>query len=169
MIPIQPVCGEFNWRQLPRNRGYELTLNGEFAGSLRHPTISSTACEASTPSCNWTFLRTGFWGTGTEIVDSASRQHVATFQPAWNNRGTLIFADGQSFSLECKGIWHPTWTIKSSAGESVGWLHMREKTAEIAPGAVLDAERQMLLVMFLLYRVLQAEEDAAIVAVAAAS
>lgn len=169
MIPIPAVSTRFTWCKLPHNQGCELSLNGEFAGSLRHPTMSSSTCEAATPACSWTFLRTGFWGTGTEIVESASRQPIATFKPAWNNRGTLIFTDGQNFSIECKGIWHPTWTTKSMSGEVVAALHTRERTAEIASGTSLDAHRQLLLLIFMLYRVLQAEEDAAIVAVAAAS
>jgi hypothetical protein len=46
-------------------------------------------------------------------------------------------------------------------------VHTREKTVDVAPGSAIAASRLSLLMMFVWYRVLQAEEDAAGAVVAA--
>jgi hypothetical protein len=81
----------------------------------------------------------------------------------------LRFSDGETLTLECKGLCHPTWTLRSPAGEAVLSLHAREKTAAVDSNVTLPEGRLRLLVLFSLYRLHQAEEDAAAVAVAAAA
>jgi len=76
---------------------------------------------------------------------------------------------GPLSASECKGFCHPTWTLRSEIGEAVLSLHAREKTAEADGRVILPAGRLPLLVLFTLYRLRQAEADAAAVAAAAAS
>jgi hypothetical protein len=168
MIPLTNAvsCG-FTWSSIPRNRGYELKLNGELAGILQRPSVWKSNFEAETSAGRWIFRRSGFWGTGAEILDSVSQQPIASFKAAWANQGLLTFSDGQTFSLQCKGLWHPTWTVRSEDGEEVLSLHTREKTAEVAGGDCMPENRLPLLIMFTLYRILQAEEDAASAAMVA--
>ena len=81
----------------------------------------------------------------------------------------LRFSDGQTLAVECKGFCHPTWTLRSQAGEAIVWLQAREKIAAVDSQVILPDGRLRLLVLFMLYRLGQAEEDAAAVAVAAAA
>ena len=81
----------------------------------------------------------------------------------------LRFFGGQTLTLECKGFCHPTWTLRSQTGEAVPWLHAREKTAEVDRTVTLPEGQLPLLVLFTLYRLREAEQDAAAVSVAAAA
>lgn len=168
MIPLtNAVAAGFTWSKGPHSRGYELTLSGKLVGSLRRPNVWKSSFEAETSAGNWIFRRSGFWGTGAEILDVASQRPIANFKAGWSYGGLLTFSDGQSFSLQCRGLWHPTWTIRSEDGEEVVSLHTREKTAEVAGRGCMPEGRVPLLVMFTLYRILQAEEDAASAAMVA--
>lgn len=161
MIPTTVVSGTYSWSRLPRHQGYELKLSGELAGTMRRPSIWKSHFEAETAAGKWIFHRSGFLGTGAEIVDAASSQPIASFSSAWADRGILTFSDGQTFIFHCKGLWHPTWSVKSQSDQDVLLLHTREKTAEVFASESLPETRRILLIMFTLYRVLQAEEDAA--------
>jgi hypothetical protein len=170
MIPPSTIAtSPYSWSKIPRNRGYELKQNGERVGTLKRPSVWSSTFIATTAEAKWIFRRGGFWGGGIEIVDAGSEQPIAVFKGTWTNRGVLRFPDGQSLTLECKGFCHPTWTLRSQTGEAVLWLHAREKTAEVERAVALPEGQLRLLVLFTLYRLRQAEEDAAMVAVAAAA
>lgn len=81
--------------------------------------------------------------------------------------GMLTFADGAVFHLQCKGVWHPVWSVTKGNHETVLSLHAQERIVENRNVAGISEERLMLLTMFALYRVLQAEEDAASAAIVA--
>jgi len=172
MIPLSSaISSGFTWSKLPRNRGYELKLNGELVGSLWRPGFWSSSFFAETQDGHWTFRRGGLLGAGAQIVDSAQRP-VASFRSKWGCGGTLTFGDGQTFYLECKGWWRPVWSVLGEGGQPVLNLHTREKTVDLPTGVMVPDNRLPLLIMFTWYRVLQAEEDAAsaaLVAVIAAS
>jgi hypothetical protein len=171
MIPISSaISSGLTWSKLPRSRNYELKHNGEVVGTLEHPRFGSPNFEAEAQDGRWTFRRTGFCGTGAEIVDSISGRPIATFKSTWGGRGILAFADGQAFHLECKGWWHPVWAVVAETGQPVLRTHPREKTVELPAAAPVPVSRLSPLIMFAWSRVLQAEEDAAAaVAVIAAS
>ncbi len=82
--------------------------------------------------------------------------------------GTLTFADGQQFQLECKGWWRPVWSVIGPGGETLLRLHTREKTVDVPTAGSVSESRLSLLIMFTWYRILQAEEDAASAAMTAA-
>lgn len=162
MIPATTaVSSRYSWTRHPFSRGFELKSEGALVGTLLRPSFWKSSFEAETSAGRWFFRRCGFWGTGAEIVDAASSLPIANFKGTWANRGVLTFSDGQSFSVQCKGLWHPTWSVRGQSGENVLFVHTREKTAEVSASAALLEERRSLLVLFTLYRVLQAEEDAA--------
>jgi hypothetical protein len=171
MIPLSSaVSGGLTWSKISRGRGYELRLNGELVGTLRHPSFWSSSFVADTQNGCWTFRRAGFLGNRAEIVDPASEQLIATFKSCWGGGGgTLTFADGQTFHLECKGWWRPVWSATTGNGQPVLHLHTREKTVEFPAGATVPHSRLSLLIMFAWSRVLQAEEDAASAAAMTAS
>ena len=168
MIPSSSaVSGGFTWSKIPHSRNYELKLNGDTMGTLEHPSCWSSKFLAKTRDGRWTFRRGGFLGTGARIEDADSEQSIATFRSSWSAGGTLIFADGQTFHLACKGLWHPVWTVATEDRQPVLHLRTREKTVELRASAAVPSVRLSLLIMFAWYRVLQADEDAASAAVAA--
>ena len=169
MIPLSTaISSGLTWRKIPRSRNYEFAVNGEVVGTLVRPSVWSCRFLAETQDGRWTFRRGGFLASGAEIVDSAE-QPIATFKANWGGRGQLTFTDGQGFHVWSKGWWRPVWSVATQSEQPVFQLHRREKTVEIAPGVSLPAGRLVLLLMFVWYRVLQSEEDAASVAVMVAS
>ena len=175
MIPLSSssaISSGLIWSKIPHTRDYELHLNGEIVGSLQRSGFWSSKYLAETQSGQWTFRRGGCFGTGAQILDSASQQPIATFKSKWGSGGALTFSDGQTFHLHCKGWWRPVWSVTAESGETLLRLHVREKTVEVPTTATLPNGRLALLILFARYRVLQAEEDAAsaaTVAVIAAS
>ncbi len=168
MIPVSSAISVgLTWSKLPHSRKYELKQSGEVVGALRHPGILSSNFVAETPEGRWTFRRSGFYGTGAEIVDSVSEKPIATFKSAWGGRGILTFADGQAFHLECKGWWHPVWSVLAESGELILRIHTREKTVDLPTATAVAESRLSLLIMFAWYRVLQAQEDASAAAMIA--
>lgn len=162
MIPLSTaVSGKLTWSRIPQSRDYELKFNGEVVGRLVRPSIWSSKFSAETRSGKWILRHSGFCRTGAEIVDSASEQQMAAFKSVWGGRGTLTFADGQMFRLECKGWWRPVWSVLEQNGQTVLRIHAREKTVEMTGRAALSDDRLALLTLFAWYRLLQAEEEAA--------
>jgi hypothetical protein len=168
MIPLSSaISGGLTWSKLSRNRGYELRRNDEIVGSLQRPGYWSSSYLAETQGGHWTFRRGGFLGSGAQILDSASQQEIAMFKSAWSGAGTLTFADGPTFHVECKGWRHPVWSVIAENGETLLRMHVCEETVEVPTGTAVPDGRLSLLIMFTWYRVLQAEEDAASAAMVA--
>lgn len=157
----------FSWARLPHNRGYELKHHSEVVGTVQHSTQWASDFVAASTRGEWTFRRAGFLGVGATILDSHSQQPIATFKAVWPNRGTLVFSDNQRFDLDCKGVWHPLWTIRNQAGETIVCLHSREETISFGNVQTVPEERLALLIMFALYRLQQSEEYAASTAMVA--
>jgi len=169
MIPPATGQSPYSWSKIPCNRGYELKQNGELVGTLERPSMWSAIFIATTAGAKWIFRRSGFWRDGTSIFEAGSEQPIAVFKGTWPNRGVLRFSDGQTLTIECKGFFHPTWTLRSETGEAILRLQARERIAAVDSQVMLPDRRLSLLVLFMLYRLGQAEEDAAAVAVAAAA
>ena len=162
MIPFSSaVSSRLTWSKIPHTRNYELKLNDEIMGTLVRSSCWSSKVLAEARDGGWAFRRGGFLGTGAEIADADSEQPIATFKSNWSAGGMLIFADGQTFHLKCKGWWRPVWTVTTEDGQLVLHLHTRDKTVELGRNAAVPSLRLSLLIMFAWYRVLQAEEDAA--------
>ncbi|HEV2718253.1 MAG TPA: hypothetical protein VGU64_23510 [Terriglobales bacterium] len=169
MIPLSSVVSTgLTWSKVS-HQDYELKVNGKVVGTLHRPSFWSSTVLAETQSGCWTFRRHGWLGAGAQILDSNSQQEIATFKSSWSGAGTLAFADGQTFHLECKGWWRPVWSVIAQTGETLLRLHTREKEVEVTAQSAVTDSRLSLLIMFTWYRVLQAEEDAAATAIAAAS
>lgn len=151
----------------PNWRGFEIKQNDQIVGALRRQTVWSSSFEASTPQENWIIRRGGFWGNKAEILEAGSLQPIAHFKSAWGGKGTLTFADGQTFLVVMRGMWHPVWTVTTEAALPVLELNTREKSVAFRSVATIPENRLALLVLFALYRVRQAEEAAAAAAAAA--
>jgi len=160
MIPLSSAVSS-GYTYISKSGGYEITFDGDCVGWVRREKAWSCTFVASTPRGDWIFRRSGFLGAGTEILDPSSRQTIAAFKSAWGGKGNLTFSDGEVFHLGCNGIWRPVWTFSTQGGRPVVRLHTRERTLELMKDKSLTDERGALLSLFVLYRVRQAEEDAA--------
>lgn len=173
MIPASTLSaatsGGITWSKISCGRRYELKQNGKVWGTLLRPSLWSQTFHAETSAGTsedrWTLRANGFFRRGTEILDSTG-QPVAQFTRSWGGPGTLTFTDGQTFYLKNRGWWRPVWSLTSDAGQLVLQLHMREKTVEL-PASGVSGSRLSLLIVFALYRVQQAEEEAASAAIVA--
>jgi hypothetical protein len=148
--------------------GFELKQKDQVVATLRRPSMWSPNFLVETIHENWVIRRSGFWGNKADIFDAASQRVIASFKSAWGGKGTLTFADGQTFFVVTRGCWHPVWTVTTDTDQAVLQLHTRDKSVELHDIAALPQSRLSLLVLFTLYRVRQAEE-AALAASAAAS
>jgi hypothetical protein len=168
MIPHpSAVSNGLTWTLLPKNRGYEIHQQGEVIGMLLNPDPASSDFRAESGLEKWIFRRSGLVGASAQILEMETRRPVATFRSSWRMLGMLTFADGTVFHLQCKGVWHPVWSIANEDGETVLTLHAQERIVENRNVTHISEERRMLLTMFAIYRVLQAEEDAASAAIVA--
>ena len=167
MIPASSVPIALTWTSLPNNRGYEIWQQDEVIGTLLRPGPTSSDFRAEAGRGKWIFRRSGFLGSGATVFEMQTQQPIATFRSSWRMQGVLSFADGVVFHVECKGMRRPVWSISNKNHETVFELHAHEKIIGNRMIAGISEERLMLLAMFALYRVLQAEEDAASAAIVA--
>ena len=174
MIPISSASSSgagyrgLTWTKGQHSRSFELKLNGEIVGRIERPSFWSSSYEVETADGRWTFRPSGCFG-GAEIVDEASGQAIATMKPSWGTGGgTLTFADERKFEFTVNGWWRQVWSVTPEQGQPVLRLQAREKTVELCAGADVLKGRLSLLAMFAYYCVLQAEEAAAMAALAAA-
>ena len=157
----------FTWSRLPRNRGYELKLNGGVVGTLRRGSLWSSNYDGTTLEKSFRIQRNGWCGRKAEIFDSISQEQIAAFESGWRKPSVLTFTDGQRFQITRKGCWRPLWSVTRD-GQSVLSLDVRQRTGYAPVGTDMEDSRLSLLILFILYRIRQAEDDAAASAVVAA-
>ena len=166
MIPLSSANSSgFSWSKLARSGGFEVKLNGSVVGVLRRMSLWSSNYQATTSEGTFKLQRRGWGGTKSEIVESVSQQPIARFESGWRRRSTLTFADGQQFQIERNGCWHPRWSITAEGGEPILSVDPRRRTGDTPIATQVKNSRLALLIMFLLYRIHQAEEDASVAAV----
>jgi hypothetical protein len=162
MIPISTaLSGGLIWSKTPHNRGYELRCDGKIVGSLQRKSCWSSEFRAESADGSWKFRRTGWFHTGTEIADSTSGTRIAVFKPNWSGAGTLVFTDGLTFRITCKGFWRPVWTVLTDGGQPILRIRSHRRTVEVSKELPLSEERVTLLAMFTWHIMQQAAEDAA--------
>jgi hypothetical protein len=167
MIPLSSaISTDLTWSKVS-HRTYALEVNNQVLGTLRRRNFWSSTFFADTQYGHWIFRRGRWFGAGTQILDPTSTQKIATFRSVWGSGGgTLTFADGDAYYVECDGWWRPVWQIAATDGEPLLRLHTREKTVELS-AASLPGSRLTQLIFFTWYRALQTEEDAMIEAITA--
>src|ERR1700722_18388323 len=152
------------WLQSGWGRRFEFQRNGQVLGVLERPNFWSSSFLGVTDGGRWKFRRAGFWGTRTEMLDADTGRPVAQFEKEWGGPGALKFYDGQTFYLRSSGWWRPVWSLTTETGEFVLDLRPRDKTVKLqASSSPTIDSRLFLLIMFVLYRVQQVEEDAAVI------
>jgi hypothetical protein len=171
MIPLPTAVSvgpnsQFNWSR--SGRIHTLAINGETAGTLEQPSFWCSKMVASTTAGQWTFRQAGTLRSGAEILDQAG-QFVAVLTTCWGGPATLTFNDGQTFLIKAKGVFHPVWSVSTPDSQIVMQLDKRERRVEVMNGASTARDRIALLALFVLYRMWQADQDAAAAVVAAVS
>jgi len=168
--PLTPI--QLNWVKSKIKGRQELIANGSILGSLQREGFWKPVSYAEFKGKMWSFRRNGC--TRTEILEEPEARPVAEFKTNWLGGGTLSFDDGQRFQLVSTGFWRPVWC----------WLNDQGKTLlEVAPHkksvSIIDAvdtgnwhssqSRLPLLIMFSWHQILKNNDDAAAVAVFAAT
>jgi len=152
---------QITWSRVAYGRRHEVKQNQQVVGTLQKPSFRSTNYLADSTGGHWRFRRAGFLCSGAEILDAASEQPIAQFKSAWGNGGALTFSDGQTFLVKSSGWWRPVWIVTTESGRPVVQVRTREKTVELDGSVAANDGRVSLLILFALYRMLQAEEEAA--------
>jgi hypothetical protein len=161
------ISTDLTWSRIS-HRTYQLRLNREVLGTLQRRSLWSSTFFVETQSGHWLFRRGLWFGASTHILDASSLGKLATFRSVWGSGGgTLAFADGDTYWLECEGWWRPVWQLVAEHGQTLLRLHAREKSVELPSTVSVPGSRLALLIMFAWYRVLQAEEEAMIEAITA--
>jgi|SRR5271170_57973 len=175
MIPISTaISGGLVWSR--NGGGYELKLNDNVVGRLRKTCFWSSEYQAETSFGNWRFCRSGLLGNCVEVLNTpqggagqgGSNPCAATFKQSWGGPGTFKFADGQTFLVVSGGCWRPVWKVSAADGGLVLHVRTRERTVELEKKTDMPESRWLLLVLFIFYRMQQAEEDGAVAALVAA-
>ncbi len=166
MTPLtQAVPGTLTLSKI--KRGFELRRNGESLGTLTQQGFWGQNYAVTTPELSVMLRRKGWFNFAAEAVDSATQQVIATFSAAWGNPGTLTFADGQPFQVRKQGWWRPVWIVRGEEGQEVLRLQPYERKVEVLNPTSVPERRLALLVLFTIYRIRQAEDDAAAAATTA--
>jgi hypothetical protein len=152
------------WSQSCWGRRFECQRNGQIVAVLERPSFWSRSFSGSTDGGRWTFRRAGFWGNRAEILDADTGRPVAQFEKDWGGPGALKFNDGHTFYLRSSGWWRPVWNLTTENGEFVLDLRPKDKSVKLQTSSspTID-DRLCLLIMFVLFRVQQVEEDAAVI------
>lgn len=168
MIPISfAISGGLIWSKSRQTGGFDLKLHNQVVGWLRKTSFWSSNYRAESNYGTWVFRRCGWFGADMEVIDGISCERIAVFKQRWSGAGTLLFSDGQKFQVSSKGCWRPVWTVTAENQQPVLHVHTRERTVDLPQALTLPESRLALLIMFAWYRVQQAAQDAATVAVMA--
>jgi hypothetical protein len=163
------LSNELTWSQSCWGRRFEFQRNGKVVGVLERPSFwSSNFLGVTDGGQRWKFRRSGCWGNRAEILDADTERPVAEFKKKWGGPGALTFSDGQTFHLRSSGWWRPVWSLTTASGEPVLDLRPRDKAVQLqASSSPTIDSRLFQLIMFVLYRVQQVEEEGAAAAVVA--
>ena len=150
------------WSKQGKGR-YELRSGTALFGSVQRRGWCAREFSADSSSGNWIIRRVGL-GLRTEIYLAGGEGPIASFKPGWSSGGLLTFADGQTFRLSARGFLRPIWTVSSENGRQILAVDHRGKSVTVRAAENLEPQRLALLALFTWCRILQASEDAAVVA-----
>lgn|SRR5262249_35936151 len=165
MIPLSSAKSDrLTWSKTPDKRRYDLKRHGEVVGSFRRVSCWSSELHVESAHGQWEFRRTGFFRSGTEVVDARSNARVALLQPNLSGGGRLEFCDGSTFRIARKGFWRPVWTVWTESKQPVLSVRPCEQAVDLPEGLLVTDDRLILLTIFTWHIMRQASEDAASVA-----
>ena len=165
--------GEFEWHQSAR-RAYQLLSRGQEIASLRFEKTCGSLATGMQDQDRWTFKRTGFLAPRITVRTNGSDVNFAEFTPNWCGGGSVIFASGHRYQLHKTNFWGTSWAFEAPDGTAAvtlsgpsGFLK-QSGNVQVAKGMATSPETPV-LVMLIWYVRLLMNEDAAAVAVIAAT
>lgn len=173
MVTSSLTDAQLFWnKSFPEGR-YELTLGSQPLAWLRHGEYWSAESQARFGEHAWLFRRPGSAPGQTEIVEGDSPVPLASYKSHWGG-GTLTFSDGTRYLLSCTGVWHHLWTLLDSTGDVVLRIEPKARKVVVSHGPPLvrpgeDRDRLLLLVVFVWHEILQARDEAEMVAAMSAT
>jgi hypothetical protein len=173
MAASSPTAAQLFWIKTDAKGKYELVLDGQPFGWLHHGEYWSAESRAQFAGHTWLFRRPGSALGRTEILQGDNPRPIASYKSHWGG-GTLTFSDGSRMVVSSKGVWYHIWSLLDANGEAV--LHIEPKPRKVAviPGQALampgeDRSRLLLLTFFLWHEILQAQDEAEMVAIMSAT
>lgn len=168
------ACTELFWTKSHPEGRYELILDGQPLAWLQHGEYWNSESQAGFAGYQWSFRRPGAALGHTEIRQNDLPNPVATYKSHWGGGGTLTFSDGARFLVSCSGVWHHVWSLLDENGRTVLSVgpHSRRVLLSRPQGANLaseDHDRLLFLIVFLWHEILQARDEAELVAVMTAT
>ncbi len=121
MKRIEDLAGNtLSWIQpRPLARQFELRQDGDVLANLRFESEFGSLARAETSDSAFTFKRVGFFRPGVTIRRAGMDEDLGSYQPAWNDGGTVHLANGRRYTFRCTSFWHGRWSMLDQAGESV--------------------------------------------------
>jgi hypothetical protein len=139
-------------------------------GSLQRVGFWKPASHAEFKGQSWSFQRCGL--ANTKILEDPATRQAGEFKANWLGGGMLIFADGRQFQLTAKGFWHPVWSWINDHGEKIVEATPHNKSVVLIGVAAENYQRDNylpVLIMLSWHQILQANDDAAVVAASSAA
>ncbi|MGE5324487.1 MAG: hypothetical protein ACM3SW_16595 [Actinomycetota bacterium] len=168
MVTSSLTDAQLFWnKSFPEGR-YELTGEGQPLAWLQHGEYWSAESQARFGEHSLLFRRPGSSIGHTELVEGDSPAPLASYKSHWGG-GTLTFSDGNRYLLSCTGVWHHLWTLLDSTGDVVLRIEPKVRKVVVSHGPSLlrageDRDRLLLLVVFVWHEILQARDEAEMVA-----
>lgn len=168
------ACDELFWTRAQPDGKYQLLCNGQQLGWLQHGEYWSSESNAEFGGHIWRLRRPGTALGETELREGDLPNALATYKSHWGGGGTLTCSDGTRFLLACSGIWHHIWSLRDENGDTVLRIEPRSRKVSLGhtrnislPGD--EPDRLLLLIVFLWHEILQAQDEADIVAIMSAT
>jgi len=161
---------ELTWVKSGGKGRYELTADGAVLGTLQRVGFWKPASHTEFRGQSWSFQRSGF--AGTKILQHPGERFVAEFKANWLGGGVVIFADSSQFQLTAKGFFRPVWSCIDDRGRTLMEITPHNKTVVLIGEATKNYREDghlPLLIMLSWHQILQANDDAAVVAASAAA
>jgi hypothetical protein len=167
--PLTPI--HLTWTKSNVRGRYELTSNGAVLGSLQRVGFWKPASHAEFQGQSWSFQRSGM--ANTKVLEEPGARLVAEFKANWLGGGMLTFADGRQFRLTSRGFWRPVWSWTDDHGAKLVEATPHNKSVVLlGTAAVKNYQHDSylpVLIMLSWHQILQANDDAAVIAASAAA
>jgi hypothetical protein len=168
-----PTAAQLFWMKTDDKGKYELALDGQPLGWLQHGEYWNAESRAQFAGHTWLFRRPGSALGRTEILQGDNPTAIASYKSHWGG-GTLTFSDASRMVVSCKGVWHHLWSLLDANGDTILTIEPTPRKVSVVRGQALatpgeDRSRLLLLAFFLWHQILQAQDEAEMVAIMSAT
>ena len=174
MLRIADLTGHpLKWVQPKMRMEYDLLTGETGVATLKFRSSWGTLAFADSGDGSWTFKRVGFWQNRASIRVTGSEQDLAVFtNNTWSQGGTLEIAGGKRYKATTT-FWMTRMEWKTEEEQPLVAFHIGGFFKQTADVEILPLAAQLpelpVLVLFGWYLILMLHQDAATIAVVAAS